>query len=205
MSAWYEREEDLESSLNRAALWSITYGDLMSYLAILFLILYSTAATRSVAMQMNVKSIESQYTKEAELFSRHGVQQIAKLEVGEDRMRILFEAPVLFEPGSADLKPDSKPHLVRLSKALAELPNPIQIEGHTDDRPLGGRLRYKTNWELSAARAFAVLAALQQGGVPASRLSAIGYGEHKPVQTNDTPEGRAANRRIEINLMRRRE
>lgn len=205
MSAWYEREDDLDASLNRSALWSITYGDLMSYLAIFFLLLYTSAATKSVSMQMNMKSIEEEYSKEAELFSREGIQQIAKLEVGEDKMRILFSDPVLFDPGRATLKAASQPHLKKLARALVQLPNPIQIEGHTDDRPLGRNAPFKTNWELSAARAFAVLTALQTEGVPASRLSAIGYGEQKPVATNDTLEGRNANRRIEINLIRRRE
>lgn len=205
MSAWYEREEDLDGALNRSALWSITYGDLMSYLAIFFLLMYTAATTKSVSMQMNMKSIEEEYSKEAELFSREGIQQIARLEVGEDHMRILFEDPVLFEVGRATLKPASKPHLQKLARALKQLPNPIQIEGHTDDKPLGKHGPFKTNWELSAARAFAVLEALQKEGVPAARLSAIGYGEHKPVATNDTPEGRNANRRIEINLIRKRE
>lgn len=209
MSAWYEREEDLEASLNRSALWSITYGDLMSYLAIFFLLLFAAASTRSVSMQMNMTAIEESVTKEGtvmdQLFSKHGIQQIAKLEVGEDRMRIVFSEPVLFDAGSDRLKEASRPHLARLAQALGELPNPVQVEGHTDDRPLGPRAGFRSNWELSAARAFAVLRALEEGGLPSSRLSALGYGEHRPVASNETPEGRTANRRIEISLIRRRE
>ncbi|MBI3298914.1 MAG: OmpA family protein [Elusimicrobia bacterium] len=205
MSVWYEREDELEANLNRGAMWSVTYGDLMSYLAIFFLLMYSAFASNAVNMQMDLNAIKDHYNKEADLFSRHGIQQIAKLEVGEDRMRILFSAPVLFDPGEADLKPMAEEHLKKLAAALQELPNPIQIEGHTDDRPLGRHAGFKANWELSAARAFAVLRCLERNGVPSSRLAAIGYGEHKPVALNDTSTGREANRRIEINLLRRRE
>lgn len=206
---WEEREDDLDSQLNRSALWAVTYGDLMSYLVIFFLILYASVSSRSVALQMGMRGVEEEFGKEGnvvgELFSRHGVQRIAKLEIGEDKMRILFLAPVLFESGSATLKPDSMPHLEKLARALEELPNPIQIEGHTDNVPLGPNLPFKTNWELSSARAFAVLRFIEQAGIPPARLSAIGYGEHRPLKSNDDEPGRSANRRIEINLMRRRE
>ncbi|MBI4374995.1 MAG: OmpA family protein, partial [Elusimicrobia bacterium] len=62
-----------------------------------------------------------------------------------------------------------------------------------------------SNWELSSARAFSVLRLLETNGVAPHRLSAIGYGEFRPLKSNDTPEGRSANRRIEINIMRREE
>lgn len=209
MAVWEEREGDLEAQLNRGALWAVTYGDLMSYLVIFFLILYASVISRSMPLQMGLQGIEEHFGKDtdvvAELFSRYGVQKIAKLEVGEDKIRIVFLNPVLFSIGRAKLKKGSHKHLVKLAKALSELPNPIQIEGHTDNIPLGKHLAFRSNWELSSARAFAVLRFFEESGVPPNRLSAIGYGEHRPQQTNDTSEGRGANRRIEVNIMRRRE
>jgi chemotaxis protein MotB len=209
MAVWFEREGELEGDLARGALWAVTYGDLMSYLMIFFLILYASVVSKSVTLQMGLKGVEESYGKDTkvmqELFSKHGIQRIAKLEISEDRIRILFNAPVLFEVGSADLKPESLPHLRLLSETLIELPNPVQIEGHTDNIPLGKNLPFKSNWELSAARAFAVLRYFEQDKVPSGRLSAIGYGEFRPMKPNDTPEGRSANRRIEINIMRQKD
>lgn len=78
----------------------------------------------------------------------------------------------------------------------------MQIEGHTDNRPLGRKSAFKSNWELSAARAFSVLQFFLKEGVAPEKLSAVGYGEFKPIKSNETPEGRNANRRIEINIVR---
>jgi len=208
MSAWIEREGELEGDLARGALWAVTYGDLMSYLTIFFLLLYASVVSKSVSLQMSLQGVQESFGKDTKvmetLFSQHGIQQIAKLEVSEDRIRIVFNAPVLFDMGSADMKPDSLPHLGRLAQALAEMPNPVQIEGHTDNIPLGKNLPFTSNWELSAARAFAVLRFFEQNQVPSGRLSAIGYGEFRPIKDNDTLEGRAANRRIEINILRQK-
>lgn len=83
------------------------------------------------------------------------------------------------------------------------MPNSISIEGHTDDRPVLPGSKFDSNWELSSARAFAVLRFFEINGIPQARLSATGYGEFRPLESNATPEGRTANRRIEINILRR--
>lgn len=204
---WEGREEELENQLNRSALWAVTYGDLMSYLMIIFLMLYVAAATRGVGMQMSIKAAEQRFSNDAKtieaLFTRYGTQKIARLEIGENKIRIMFEAPVLFDSGSAYLKKESLPVLQQVVKSLNDMPNSIQIEGHTDDRPVAPGSKFDTNWELSSARAFAVLRFLEINGIPQQRLSATGYGEFRPIAANATPEGRAVNRRIEINIMRR--
>ena len=209
MAIWEEREEDLEAQLNRGSLWAITYGDLMSYLMIFFMILFIGNASKSLKIQMNIKAIEQQFGSQGkviqQLFSEYGVQRIAHLEVGENKIRIVFQAPVMFDSGSDILKDTSMPQLHQLIDALKEIPNAIQIEGHTDDRPLARGSAFSSNWELSSARAFAVLRFLEISGVPPQRLSAIGYGEFRPMKPNTTAENRAANRRIEINIMRREE
>jgi chemotaxis protein MotB len=79
----------------------------------------------------------------------------------------------------------------------------VLVQGHTDDVAIRGALaqRFPTNWELAAARAARVVRALEAGGVDPARLAAVSLGEHHPVVPNDTPEGRAENRRIEIRLI----
>src|SRR5919199_5702682 len=104
---------------------------------------------------------------------------------------------VLFDIGDADLLPEGREVLDHLAPALARLPNYISIEGHTDNTPISGR--YPSNWELSTARATTVLRELiERHGLPAERLQAAGYADQRPVAGNDTVEGRAANRRVEI-------
>jgi chemotaxis protein MotB len=104
---------------------------------------------------------------------------------------------VLFDLGSARIPPLGRALLDVVAPALASLPNEIGIEGHTDDRPvLGG---YGTNWELSAARATAVLRYLvEQGGLAPSRIYAAGFADQRPLVPNDSEAHRARNRRVEI-------
>ena len=111
---------------------------------------------------------------------------------------------ILFDSGKAEVKPEG---LVVLGKVIEILKTvndkSIRIEGHTDNKPIVGPLtqRYPTNWELSAARAITISRYLQKHGVEPASLSAAAFGEFKPVADNDTPEGRAKNRRIEIVLV----
>jgi len=111
---------------------------------------------------------------------------------------------VLFDSGKAEVKPNG---LVVLQKVVDILKNlkdkAIRVEGHTDNVPIVGALarKYPTNWELSAARAINVTRYLEQQGIDPALLGAVAYGEYKPVASNDTDEGRAKNRRIEIVLV----
>ena len=111
---------------------------------------------------------------------------------------------ILFDSGKAEVKPEG---LVVLQKVIDILKNikdkAIRIEGHTDNVQIVGALtkKYPTNWELSAARAVNVTRYLQQQGVDPLNLGAVAYGEFKPVAGNDTSEGKAKNRRIEIILV----
>ena len=114
---------------------------------------------------------------------------------------------ILFDSGSAQVKRDGRKVLDRVGSALNSLADKdIRIEGHTDDVPIKPDLqdKYPTNWELSTARATAVARYLQDNaGVDPKRLVAAGFSEFRPVASNDTPEGRAENRRIEIVLVPR--
>jgi chemotaxis protein MotB len=117
----------------------------------------------------------------------------------------LVEA-VLFDSGKAEIKSDGLQVLQKVVDILKEVHDrTIRIEGHTDNVPIGGALarKYPTNWELSAARAVNVARFLQERGIDPENLASVAYGEYHPVASNDTPEDRAKNRRIEIILVAR--
>ena len=111
---------------------------------------------------------------------------------------------VLFDSGKAEVKPEGLVVLQKVIDILKHIKDKvIRIEGHTDNVQISGALlrRYPSNWELSSARALNVAKYLQQQGIDPALLAAVAYGEYKPVASNDTEEGRAENRRIEIVLV----
>ncbi|HEY6871268.1 MAG TPA: OmpA family protein [Geobacteraceae bacterium] len=111
---------------------------------------------------------------------------------------------ILFDSGKAEVKPEGLEVLQKVIDILKNVKDKaIRIEGHTDNVQITGELarKYPTNWELSAARAINVARYLQQQGIDPALLGAVAYGEYKPVASNDTEEGKAKNRRIEIILV----
>jgi chemotaxis protein MotB len=115
-------------------------------------------------------------------------------------IEVEMRTDILFPSGSARLADDAVDIIERLGSVLAPFPNPIRVEGHTDNKPIKTAVFY-SNWELSAARAGSVVRVLATHGVTPDRLAVIGYGEQRPIQTNDTPEGRNANRRVVIVIL----
>jgi len=111
-----------------------------------------------------------------------------------------INASVLFASGQALLRPDSGRALQQVAKVLAGTAQGIEVEGYTDDTPIRTN-QFPSNWELSAARASSVVRLFIDNGVAEARLSAIGYGPNRPVTSNDTPEGRARNRRVTVTIL----
>jgi chemotaxis protein MotB len=106
-----------------------------------------------------------------------------------------------FDSGSDQLRPEGYELLNALAPAILNLGSQVRIEGHTDDVPIQTG-RFPSNWELSTARATSVVAYLvRQFGFTPEKLSAAGYGEFRPIEKNDTPEGRARNRRVDIVIL----
>lgn len=153
----------------------------------------------------------SQQLEELEQTSRLLEQRLAKeikdqevrLKILEKGLVITFVADILFDSGKAKLKPEALPILDKVALVLKEnVPDlKVGIEGHTDNEPIKYS-GWKSNWELSAARALSVLHYLvEEKGLSPERLSAIGYGEYHQVASNVTKEGRRLNRRVEIVIM----
>jgi len=116
------------------------------------------------------------------------------------RMTVKMKDRILFASGSATIGREGRQALHAVADALRNVQGrTIRVEGHTDNVPTAGGA-FPTNWELSSARALAVVRYLQEAGLDPTRLAAAGYGEFQPVASNDTPEGRSQNRRIEIVL-----
>jgi chemotaxis protein MotB len=120
------------------------------------------------------------------------------------RLTVNLIDQILFDSGSAELKPEGKKVLDKVSDVLARVNDRrISVEGHTDNVPISksAQARFPTNWELSTARAGTVVRYLQERGVPPERLSATGFSMYRPVAANDSEENRHQNRRIEIVLL----
>lgn len=126
--------------------------------------------------------------------------QVITLRKSHEGMNIALSDQSFFAPGTAELQPDKLPLLDKISALIQDSSCDIVIKGHTDDIPIVSD-RFGSNWELSAARAMNILKYFVRQGIAISRLEAAGYGEHDPIFPNDTPEHRALNRRVEIQLV----
>jgi chemotaxis protein MotB len=125
-----------------------------------------------------------------------------RIEQLRDGMRLNLTQDILFASGSARLNASGIAVLRKVASRVKAIPHRVEVQGHTDDVPIRGALaeRYPSNWELAAARAIQVVRLLAEAGVAPSRLSAVSLGEFHPIASNQTPEGREKNRRIEIRL-----
>jgi chemotaxis protein MotB len=125
-----------------------------------------------------------------------------QVQTRPDGIVISIQGVILFDSGAADLQSDSRTILGQVADRIRPLPYNIRVEGNTDGIPLDGG-PFPSNWELSTARALAVTHFLiDQGHVDPRRLSATGYGEFRPIASNDTRDGRLRNRRIDLVLTR---
>jgi len=125
------------------------------------------------------------------------------LEMGRDGLVISLREAGFFESGSAVPKPEALPTLREIADKLGPTPYDLRIEGHTDNVPIHNA-EFDSNWELSAARATHIARLfLEMKAIPADRLSAAGYAEFHPVASNDTADGRAKNRRVDLVVMPR--
>ncbi len=223
------RRDELENQLNKGALWAVTYGDLMSYLMIFFLVLFSfsiakTDKTKSRKYEesliniqkafggkLDKKRVERAKVQEQEdtvadkikqSMENNQMSSLVQIDSNEHRVKLVLTEAVLFDSGRAELKERAKEVLKPIVEELKKLPNDVLVEGHTDNVPIH-KGRYATNWELSMARAYSVIKFMQEEtGMDPKRLAGIGYGENRSVAENTTLEGRAKNRRIEISLLK---
>ncbi|MFB0527221.1 MAG: flagellar motor protein MotB [bacterium] len=211
-----ERERKAMRRRGRSPIWLTIYSDLMTNLMLFFLMLFGTSRMATEVQKTIYKSIRAQFSREEDIFEKEEdaikkmltyveerrLRGFATVKVSEQRVKIMLADPVLFDLGESELKPSAIAILRQVAKLLEEIPNAVLVEGHTDDRPVIGD-KFRSNWELSTARAFSVIRYfIEDENITPERLSAVGYGEYRPLYPNDTEENRAKNRRIEINIVR---
>ncbi len=121
-----------------------------------------------------------------------------EIEQLREGLRLNLAQEVLFASGSAQVNASGRGVLKKVAERVRSVPNPVVVEGHTDNVPVRRNARWASNWELASERASGVVRLLVQGGVAAERLRAVSRSQFDPVARNDTPQGRARNRRIEI-------
>lgn len=127
------------------------------------------------------------------------LQAHVEVSASSDAINLEINDSILFDIASAELTGDGRQLLAQLATLLAQYPQDISVEGHTDNLPIQSRL-FPSNWDLSATRAVVVTRELASHGIDAARLRAIGYGDHHPRADNSTAEGRARNRRVSFIL-----
>ncbi len=211
-----------------APFWVVTYGDMMTLLLAFFVMIvaYSSiektkfiGALESFKGALGVLSshesiqekpymsfdgmvgqeeIVSRINRMQNVIEAKNLQNDVQIDIGESGMNIRLGDQVLFDPGQAVLKDQSFLLLSSIAVAILGLTKKVYVEGHTDNVPISTP-QYPSNWELSSARALSVVKYLyQEGNIPAAYLAAVGHGEFRPLNPNDTPELRAKNRRVEI-------
>jgi len=128
---------------------------------------------------------------------KNGQMRVMSSDLG---VRVEIEASLLFAPGEALLHEESRRVLGSIAEVLKNLDYAIQVEGHTDNMPVATE-KFPSNWELSAVRASSVVRLLIDNGIAPARLTAVGYGENRPLESNDSEEGRKHNRRVTMMIL----
>lgn len=150
----------------------------------------------------NLQQLQNETERDARilrsLLSGEIADRMVEIETGFRTITVRIRERGSFDSGSAVLNDDFQPVLDQLREALVEIDGQVAIEGHTDDMPIS-TATIPTNWHLSSLRALSVAHALvEQTGIASERFQVVGYADSRPVATNDTAQGRAQNRRVEI-------
>ena len=212
--------EDAKAEGQDEGNWLVTLSDLMMLLLTFFVMLFAiTTPTeeqylgmlRKIGDALGGKSLIEKKASPMENIQKNlekfieDNNLVRQVQLTSDTrgVTLFAEGDFFFEPGSADLKKDVKRFLKRIAKVLRETPYKVVVEGHTDDTPIKSA-KFPSNWELSSARASAVVRYLVDvEKLEPRRFSAVGYAQFKPRYAL-TPENRPKNRRVEIVILRER-
>ncbi|OHB69552.1 MAG: hypothetical protein A2W23_04040 [Planctomycetes bacterium RBG_16_43_13] len=212
--------------------WLISYADFITLLFAFFVVMYSSSSVnegkfRAVSdsaqaafnpSNMTAKHIEVVPSLSSVIRTTSRVENITaiknvmknfeqdkKLEIFQNGKGIVIRIKdtALFDSGNAEIKSQAEEAIDHLAGVLTSIRRDIQVEGHTDNIPISSPL-YPSNWELSSSRATSIVRRFVNMGLEPSRLTAIGYGEYRPIADNETAEGRGQNRRVDIVVLNER-
>lgn len=198
--------------------WAIPFADLLLLLLAVFAVLYAASSVDSSKYRATARALARAFDGTQTTTADPRARQLSKLASDLERVlaplstaglvsvrridlgvEVEISNDLMFESGRAELEPSARAALEALAVPLGAIDGYIRIEGHTDDVPIAVT-RYPSNWELSAARAAAVVRTLTDRGIRPERLTVVGHAQYKPVQPNATAAGRAANRRVLLTI-----
>jgi chemotaxis protein MotB len=146
--------------------------------------------------------LEQEQQELADEVARWAIAGAVQMQLLADGLHLILPHEILFRSGSAELTTEGRALVTELAAEIKGQPYQIAVLGFTDNVPVGADLaqQFPSNWELAGARASSVVRVMQGEGIPVDQLLAISQGEGRPIATNDTPEGRAQNRRIDVRI-----
>ncbi|MGA3044793.1 MAG: flagellar motor protein MotB [Bryobacteraceae bacterium] len=197
----------LHSAPQQRDRWMISYVDVLSILLVFFLVAaakslevpkaHAVAPTQPVIARAEAEAPRANLIRAQERLRERGLEP--KLE--PRGLVISLPHVILFPAGEDTVSPRALPTIAQIADVLRDLPNDVRLIGHADPVPIHNR-RFRSNWELSMARSQKILDLLSRRyGIPESRLSIASYGPYRPAAPNDTVDGRASNRRVEIVIL----
>lgn len=219
------KKDRSDAGESKDPVWLTTFADSMSLLLTFFVLLFSSVTLEEVKIRAMLGSLkgslgimekakdsvvsppsvlvsprESMVTELGEFISSQGLDSYVEVETLLEGIRINMRSPVFFDLGRAELKREIMPLLDKIAALLKNVPNEMDIEGHTDNLPIQTS-RFPSNWELSTARAISVAKHLIELGILPFRIGVAGYADSRPLYPNDTPQHRALNRRVEVLIL----
>ena len=158
--------------------------------------------TELMLRDLDVAQLEQEQRELTDEVTRWAVRGAIKMQMLADGLHLILPHDVLFASGTTTLSSEGHELIAELVQEINQQPYQIAVLGFTDNVPVGPKLaeRYPSNWELAGARAASVVRVMEEEGIPATQLVAVSRGETEPIASNDTDEGRAQNRRIDVRL-----
>ena len=158
--------------------------------------------TELMLRDLDVAQLEQEQRELTDEVTRWAVRGAIKMQMLADGLHLILPQDVLFASGTTTLSSEGQELIAELVQEVNQQPYQIAVLGFTDNVPVGPNLaeRYPSNWELAGARAASVVRVMEEEGIPAIQLIAVSRGETEPIASNDTDEGRAQNRRIDVRL-----